>query len=48
MGKRNQQVVPLVNGWAVRDSRVVKASVITPVKAKQMFIFFDTPFHTYL
>ncbi len=29
MAKRNQHVVPLGNGWAVRDSRSVKASVIT-------------------
>lgn len=29
MAKRNQHVVPLGNGWAVRDSRAVKASVIT-------------------
>ncbi len=29
MAKRNQHVVPLGNGWAVRDSGSVKASVIT-------------------
>ncbi len=29
MAKRNQHVVPLGNGWAVRDSGAVKASVIT-------------------
>lgn len=29
MAKRNQHVVPLGNGWAVRVSGSVKASVIT-------------------
>ncbi len=29
MAKRNQHVVPLGNGWAVRDFLSVKASVIT-------------------
>ncbi len=43
--KRNQHAVPPGNGWAVRDSGSVKASV-PHVKVKLMFVFYATPFHT--
>lgn len=47
MAKHNQHVVRPGNGWAVRDSGSVKASV-PHAKVKLMLAFYAIPSHTHL